>query len=242
MLLFDYDGTLTAIKPRPGLARLNKDTKLLLKGFSKKKKFLVGVISGRALADVKRKVGLTGIAYVGNHGFEIEYNGKYFVYPLPEKTRQVLNRLHRQLSRLFAPSQGVLVEDKLLSLSLHYRRVKPERMGAVKKIIKRLEAEYKQSPLVKFAYGKKVVEIRPRLSPDKGKAIGWLVKRLKTKQPLLIFAGDDITDEDAFKLVNTRKGISILVGKKHNSRAHYYVNNPGQLKDFLKRLEGHVRA
>ena len=72
----DFDGTITPIKPRPKDAKLNKNIRLLLRKISKNSSFIVGVLSGRSLKDIKEKVGLKNLIFAGNHGLEILYKNK----------------------------------------------------------------------------------------------------------------------------------------------------------------------
>lgn len=72
LILCDYDGTLTPIVSKSELATLSKKMKGILCLFSDHKRYKLGIISGRALEDVKNLVRIEGIYYAGNHGFEIE--------------------------------------------------------------------------------------------------------------------------------------------------------------------------
>lgn len=87
LLLTDYDGTLTPIVERPELANLSKDIRRLLQTLAYQRYITVGVISGRALVDLKDKVGISGIIYAGNHGLEIEGPGISFVNPVADELR-----------------------------------------------------------------------------------------------------------------------------------------------------------
>jgi trehalose 6-phosphate phosphatase len=69
-IFLDYDGTLTEIQKLPELAVLDKDVREILEKL--KQKYTLGIVSGRALNDVKSLVKVDGIFYSGNHGLEIE--------------------------------------------------------------------------------------------------------------------------------------------------------------------------
>ena len=81
LLLFDYDGTLTPIVDHPDLAVLAPGTKALLAGLSRDGRFILGIISGRSLDDVRARVGVSGLVYAGNHGLEIQGPGLDFTHP-----------------------------------------------------------------------------------------------------------------------------------------------------------------
>jgi trehalose-phosphatase len=85
--------------------------------------------------------------------------------------------------------------------------------------------------------GKKVLEVRPSVEWNKGKAIEWLLEIYGTPGKLPIFAGDDVTDEDSFRVLRRVGGISIFVGEdKTSSAANYYLDSPEQLRYWLEKL------
>ena len=85
--------------------------------------------------------------------------------------------------------------------------------------------------------GKKVLEVRPPVDWNKGKAIEWLLEIYGTPGSLPVFAGDDVTDEDGFRILHNVGGISIFVGKdKASSAADYYLDSPEQLYHWLGKL------
>ncbi|MBN2097347.1 MAG: hypothetical protein JW714_02580, partial [Candidatus Omnitrophica bacterium] len=81
LLCLDFDGTLTPIKPKPALAKLGAERRLLLAGLVGSRDCLVAIISGRSLKDLKSKISLNGLVLAGNHGLEISYGKKKFIYP-----------------------------------------------------------------------------------------------------------------------------------------------------------------
>ena len=131
LLLTDYDGTLTPIVERPELAHLPESTRMLLKALRYQPRFKVGVISGRALSDLKGRVGIHGIIYAGNHGLEIEGPGISFVNPIAEEMKPVLRVIHQVLKRALGGSRGVLVEDKGLTQA----ELGPEALGLARESI-----------------------------------------------------------------------------------------------------------
>ncbi len=241
LLLCDYDGTLTPITESPELADLSEKTRQLLRDLTHQSRFTVSVISGRALADLRRRVGIDGIIYAGNHGLEIEGPGIGLVNPLAEEMRPVFHLINQVLNKAMAPVKGVHVEDKGLTVSVHYRMVEEGKSEEVKNIFERVIATARSLGKVRITSGKKVYEVRPAVDWDKGEAIALLIDRYgkaKTKQELLpIFLGDDSTDEDGFKVIEKHGGISIFVGEKPvRSAARYYLTSPAEVEQFLERL------
>jgi trehalose-phosphatase len=240
LLLADYDGTLTPIAPRPSEALLPPEVGKKLAGLAKKPSVSVGVISGRAIEELKSMVGIKGIYYAGNHGLEIEGPGLKYVIPGAAATRRLIAALARELEAALDNISGVIVQEKGLSLSVHYRLVKEQQEGAVEDIVRRLTAGLVEKGEIILAPGKKVWEIKPPVEWDKGKAVETIEKSIKTrtKDPLLtIFLGDDVTDEDAFNVVKRPEGWSVYVGPENKkSAAGYCLNSPAEVEKLLERL------
>ena len=239
LLLTDYDGTLTPIVERPELANLPESTRLMLEALAQRYDFTVGVISGRALADLKDKVGISGIIYAGNHGLEIEGPGISFVNPVAEELRPILRVMHYVLSRTLGKIRGVLVENKGLSLSVHYRLVGERRAGEVERIVKKVVGGAEAAGQAKITSGKKVYEVRPSVTWDKGKAVKLLMKKYGKggrKSGLLpIYIGDDLTDEDGFRVIESYgSGISVFVGERdYHTSARFFLGSPAEVAKFL---------
>jgi len=241
LLLCDYDGTLTPIVDRPELAELSEKTRQMLQTLARQSHFTVGIISGRALADLRQKVGLSNIIYAGNHGLEIEGPGVSLVNPLAAEMRPVFRLINQVLNKALAPIKGVRVEDKGLSVSVHYRMVEEGKSEEVTNAFERVIATARSLGKVRITSGKKVYEVRPAVEWDKGKAIALLIERFgktKTKKELLpIYLGDDQTDEDGFKVIEKRGGISVFVGEETgNSAARYFLESPAEVEQLLSRL------
>jgi len=242
LLLTDYDGTLTPIVERPELANLSEEARRLLRTLARHHRFTLGVISGRALADLKDKVGISGIIYAGNHGLEIEGPGISFVNPMAEELRPILRIMHYVLSRALGTIKGVLVENKGLSLSIHYRLAEKRRAREIEGIVKQVVGGAEATGQAKITSGKKVYEVRPAVTWDKGKAIKLLMKKYGKggrKSGLLpMYLGDDLTDEDGFRVIEAYGiGISVFVGEQNQqSTARYFLKSPAEVATFMGTL------
>lgn len=247
LLFLDYDGTITPIAARPEMAVLSSQAKETLKQISHHSLFKLAIISGRSLSVIKALVGLENIAYVGNHGLEIECPLRYcqaqshekisFTHPIAKEIEPVLKKLEQSLKERLVGIDGVIIENKGLTLSLHYRLVRETAAKKIKKLF--LEAiEYGNAgDKLLVTEGKKVLEVRPPVEWNKGKAIERLLEIYGTPGSLPIFAGDDVTDEDGFKVLHMVGGISIFVGEdKASSAADYYLESPEQLHHWLEKL------
>ena len=240
-LFSDYDGTLAPIVETPELARMPEGTKELLEALARQRGCTVGIISGRALSDLSERVGIKRIIYAGNHGLEIEGPGIRFIDPIAEELRPVLHLMHRALTRAMGTIKGAFVENKGLTLSVHYRQASEQEEGHVKSIFDNTVAIARSLGKVRVTKGKKVLEVRPPVNWDKGKAIVYLMDayaRQNGKGNILpVFLGDDVTDEDGFKVLKERNGISIHVGAGDAcSGARYFVKSPDEVRTFLGRV------
>lgn len=231
-LLLDYDGTLTPIVKKPEFAVLHKPMKASLTKLCTKHP--VAIISGRALEDVKKLVGIKDIYYAGNHGFEIS-NDKSFVLPKALATKPLIGKLCSELEAQLRV-KGALVENKGLTASLHFRLVAQKDLPKLRKIFSRVAEPWIQAGKIRITLGKKVFELRPNLDWDKGKAVEWVIKVMKKQEFLPIYVGDDLTDEDAF-LALRKNGVTVLVTERaKRSYAKYWVKNVNEVAKFLKLL------
>ncbi len=241
LLLADYDGTLAQIVGRPRDAVLSASVRQELQALAGKSEISVGVISGRRVAEVKSLVAIEGIYYSGNHGLEIEGPGLKYVHPQAEAARAMMQDLGAQLAEALENIDGVIIQEKGLSVSVHYRLAKPDKEDAVTSAVKRITAPYVDKGEIRVYPMKKVWEIRPPLDWDKGKAAEFIGRKIKVnlKLPrlLTIYLGDDTTDEDAFRVLHRPDGWSIFVGgEKAASSAAYYLNSVVEVEEFLARL------
>jgi trehalose-phosphatase len=237
IIFLDYDGTLSPVASTPELALLPPKIGEVLRKLALRNNFEVGIISGRSLAEIKALIGLEGLAYAGNHGLEIECRKEGFVHPAATKATSLLKELYSQLVERLAGINGIILENKQFSLSVHYRLVAKSEAKKVKALFREVVEASKKQGKVRVTEGKKVIEVRPPVDWDKGKAIEWLLSHYRAENSLVIFAGDDVTDEDGFKFVNQINGISIRVGEASAlTCADYYVHFPEELCLWLEKL------
>ncbi len=170
--------------------------------------------------------------YVGNHGLEMWHNGRQAGVIVPQSSQEAVARIRLQLVNLAAEIPGALVEDKGLSVSLHYRLVPHRLEGHLMGVFVREIVPLVRALGLTVLHGKKVIELRPRLNWTKGDAALWVMKHIHQRSVLPIYIGDDLTDEDAFRALAA--GITIRVGAHGGSRAHYYVRG---VKDVVALLQ-----
>jgi trehalose 6-phosphate synthase/phosphatase len=210
-LFLDYDGTLTPTTLRPEDAQLSDLARQTLDQAARRPNLDTVIISGRALAEVQRLVGIPGLTYVGNHGFEIEGPGISYRHDGATRFLGALDAAAEDLDGLGIP--GAWVERKGATLSYHIRDTA---------VAQRREAERRARQLLKrrqlrVVVGKCVVEARPPVEWHKGHAaLHVLVQRHGANWPSRVralYIGDDTTDEDAFRSLRGI-GRSICVAPK----------------------------
>ena len=233
LLLSDYDGTLAPIAARPELAVLPPRTRLALQTFSQSAGVSVGVVSGRSLADVSNMVGLPGLIYAGNHGLEIQGNGLDFIHPEAEAVKPQLDDILRELGDRVAGIAGTLVEGKGLTLSVHFRLTAEDQKPRVHAEFEEATKDWLQAGEIRVTAGKEVLEVRPNIPWDKGKAIARIAEECP-KEALVMYFGDDLTDEDGFSAVHELNGISVFVGPaRQPTKALYRVDSPSEVATTL---------
>jgi trehalose 6-phosphate phosphatase len=245
LFLSDFDGTLAPIVERPEQALLAEPTRDMLRTLTSQRRFTVGIVSGRALTDLKAKVNLQGIIYAGNHGFEIEGPGLSFINPIVREIKPFFRILRQILVLTLGTIKGVLVEDKGMTISVHYRQVEEENIKDVETLVTRAVNGPASHGLFKVTAGNKVYEVRPAVDWEKGKAIQLLMKRYgkggRNSGLLPIYLGDDQTDEDAFRTIERYgPGLSVRIGSPSpTSAARYFLNSPAEVNCFLRQLVDH---
>jgi trehalose-phosphatase len=237
LLLTDFDGTLTPIRPTPAQARLDPSARAALRRLSRRAGIRVGLVSGRSIAELRRRVRIPGIVYVGNHGLEIEGPSARFVHPAARRRAASLARLARQLCAGLRRVRGVVVEAKGLSLSVHWRLVPAAQTRRFRARLRVALAPWAARRRVRVTYGKRVVEIRPPVAWDKGSAVEWLMGRYGYRHGEVLYLGDDRTDEDALRAAGRRGGLTVFVGARPSAAARWWVRDPQEAVRLLRRIE-----
>lgn len=229
LLFLDFDGTLAPIQRNPDLVELSAPRRLVLETLSKR--MFVSVVSGRALADIRGRIGIGGLAYIGNHGLEAKWGRRTWIHPMAEKLRPALGRLTKRIEARLVRFPRIRVENKGVTASFHYRCLDPALIGSLRRIVTEEVASRKGS--FRLAEGKKVFEILPDIDWNKGMGIRKLMDWLpRGTAALPICIGDDRTDEDAFELLGGAS-ITIHVGPARKTRARFRLADVEHVWIFL---------
>jgi trehalose 6-phosphate phosphatase len=224
LLVLDYDGTLSPIVSDPARASMRDQTAALIAELARLHP--VAVLSGRSRTDLLGRLqGIPLAAIIGNHGAEPDE-------PTGEEAqlRDVVAGWLAALVDVPALVEGAVVEDKGLSLSVHYRSASDPALAGrrLRRILGRLSGS-------RLVGGKRVFNLLPTSAPNKGTAFERL--RALHGREAALFVGDDLTDEDVFRRCRRTSGaLGVRVGRSATSAARYYLKSQAEIDALLEVL------
>lgn len=225
-MFFDFDGTLADLAARPDEVQVPDETRRILLDLREALRGAVAIISGREIASVDHFLLPVQLAISGVHGLTRRdaQGNLYATEPDLDGIHQVQNRL----GPFVAANTGLLLESKTGAVALHYRQ-RPELEAESHAAMRQAVAGHER---IQLRPGKMVIEALAH-NGNKGEAIASFLKEPPFAGRLPVFAGDDVTDEDGFALVNSLGGISIKVGNGE-TQARYRAKNTQELLSWLK--------
>lgn len=239
LVMLDIDGTLAPIAPRPELAVVPPETRRAVAALAAREGTHVVLVTGRAAADGRRLVAVGRAWVIGNHGCEVvSPEGEVAIDPAVEPWRQAIALAARQVAAAVAPIRGVVFENKTWSLSVHYRLADP----SVGPRLRATVDEIAERHGLVVTSGKMIVEVRAPARVDKGTAVLSLARRLGglAEGASLLFIGDDLTDEDAFRLLRARAphAVTVRVAEPGETAtaAEFSVRDPAAVRETLEWL------
>ncbi len=235
LLGLDFDGTLAPIAARPSQARMPAATRAALARLARAPGVSLGIVSGRELSELRRRVGLKGIHYIGSHGLEWRAPGGARQIKATPAQRRLMRKLGADLRRALAALPGIWVERKPASVAVHLRNANRRGALAAAALTRRVVRGY--GPRLTRLKGKKVIEFLPAGAPDKGAAVHRLMAALRRAYPgsIGLYVGDDATDEAAFRRLR-KQDFGILVGGPRRTHARFYLRTPQDVGRLLQRL------
>jgi len=240
-LFLDFDGTLAPMRRHPDKVKLSKVNRRILENLFSLPRINIAIVSGRRLSQIRKIIGIKGITYVGNHGFEILKGQEKKVFQKDARAEKTMKLIACELREAFRKYKGVLIEDKGVTLGVHFRMAEMSKMPEIERLFDRVIKPYKARKKVLVRPGKKSWEIRPAVKWDKGRAVLKLLKEKKDNASYAVFyIGDDVTDEDAFRALKKRKNTYTAkvdrCVKKNHTFADYYFRGTLEVAEFLKML------
>jgi trehalose-phosphatase len=240
--MLDIDGTLAPLAPRPEDAAMPEATRQVVQALASTPEVHVALVTGRAAADGRRLAALNGVWVIGNHGIEVSSpDGEAVVDASAAPFREVLAATAGELRERLRSIPGVRVEDKVWTLSIHYRLAEP---GVEPRLRKTLD-EVGHNHGLRLIRGKKIFELRPPIHVHKGTAVLGLSRQLVGSEldAALFYAGDDRTDEDAFRALRSTAphAVTVRVGAAADDQtaataAEFTVPNEEALRALLEWL------
>ncbi|XP_059624846.1 trehalose-phosphate phosphatase A-like [Cornus florida] len=254
-LFLDYDGTLSPIVDNPEDAIMSNNMRSAVRNVAKY--FPTAIISGRGRDKVYEFVRINELYYAGSHGMDImgpvrpasidhpncikstDKQGKEVdLFQPASEFLPMIDEVFRSLVEITKDIKGAKVENNKFCISVHYRNVDEKSWTTIGQAVHEILEDY---PRLRLTHGRKVLEVRPVLNWDKGKAVEFLLESLglsNCDDVLPIYVGDDRTDEDAFKVLREgNQGYGILVSPvPKESNALFSLKDPSEVMEFLKSL------
>ncbi|KAK6935217.1 Trehalose-phosphatase, partial [Dillenia turbinata] len=255
-IFLDYDGTLSPIVDDPDRAFMPKPMRAAVRDVAKY--FPTAIISGRSRDKVYELVGLTELYYAGSHGMDImcpvshamsndhqscikstNQQGKEVnLFQPASEFLPMIDEVFRTLVENTKDIKGARVENHKFCASVHYRNVHEKSWPTIAQIVHDILKDY---PRLRLTHGRKVLEVRPVIDWNKGKAVEFLLESLglsNRDDVVPLYIGDDSSDEDAFKVLRERnQGYGILVSSlPKETKAFYSLKDPQEVMEFLNSL------
>ncbi len=231
---FDFDGTLTELAETPGAAVLGDHARQALEQLFQAASGALAIVTGREIDSIDALLSPMHLPVAGVHGFERRNGaGAISAYRAEENAACSLENILRPF---VTHNPGLMLEKKRGALALHYR-LRPDLEALCLSLVEDAAAA---SPKTVLTRGKMVIETRFHAA-TKGTAIHDFLQELPFRGRVPFFAGDDVTDEDAFAAVNALDGISVKVGPG-DTAARYRVSSVSAFLTWLsttaERLKG----
>ncbi|GAB4848673.1 hypothetical protein Ancab_003385 [Ancistrocladus abbreviatus] len=245
VMFLDYDGTLSPIVDDPDRAFMSDDMRKAVRKVARY--FPTAIVSGRCRDKVFDFVRLAELYYAGSHGMDIkgpakgsEYmkDSQAVLFQPASEFLPMIDEVYKALLEKTKFILGAKVENNKFCISVHFRCVDEKKWSELANEVRLVMKEY---PKLRLSQGRKVLEIRPTIKWDKGKALEFLLESLgfsNSSDVFPVYIGDDRTDEDAFKVLRDRgQGFGILVSKiPKQTNASYHLQEPSEVMGFLQRL------
>jgi trehalose 6-phosphate phosphatase len=229
-LFLDVDGTLLEIEREPGAVHVPERLCRILEQLQGATGGALALVSGRSLHQLDHLFSPLHFSAAGLHGLERRNLGRTTIRAAPDW--EALEKARRPLAAFGEVNEGILLEDKVLTLALHYRNA-PQLADAATALAEQAVAE--SAGALVLLHGKMVCELKPP-GMDKGRAIAAFLEESPFVGRRPVFAGDDLTDEAGFAAINERGGVSIRIGENRATAALFGHRDVAAVQTWLLEL------
>jgi len=197
----------------------------------------VAVMSGLDRGELHDRLGIAGMHYLGNRGLEISGPGHIFVEPSATEKTTLLKEVGIKLAAKLQGISGVSIEDKGLTLNVHYEQAGAESIEQIRRAVHAvLSTSDHPFQLTTIDNG---FEIRPRVSWNKSAAVGWVKEQIGHPDALVIYVDDNVSGENPAATIPD--AITIKAGAD-DPIAQYRVDGPKEVIEFLRWLDDFLQA
>ena len=236
-LVLDYDGTLAEFAPTPDTIIPDPRIISLMQNLIAAPGITPAILSGRRLAHIQKLVPLQGMLLAGTYGIEMQLpDGQLLMRLSFSEIRPTIEKILIEWQALLEKREGFYLEDKGWSLAIHGRFANPDElpiiMNKAKHIVQNLHLsnEYRLSGDAMF------LELAPATA-NKANAVDMILNKIVPDDALIIYAGDDAKDEEAFKVIIAKHGNAIKVcAVEVETLAQYRLARPHELLEWLRNL------
>lgn len=240
LLLFDFDGTLAPIVAHPILAVLPSTTRDLLAGLAALPHVAIGIISGRELGQLKERIGLSGLAYAGSGGMQIELGGEHLVDEALAEFDKDSSTIVATLTAAVSKYPGAWIEKKPGCLAIHHRSLQPLLSVCLQQEVREsLVCFLEEPPVIRLRDVCRALEIALSDAWTKADAIDRILAA-RESDAYVVFAGDGANDEEAVARVNALGGLTIGIGPDSPPGTTLRRANPEVLAADLARLQKEI--
>jgi trehalose 6-phosphate phosphatase len=241
-LFLDYDGTLAEFAPTPDQVVPKPEVIDLLHLLSHLEQVQLAVISGRSLGHVQRLVPSFLLVLAGTYGIELQMPDGTIVHRAKySAVRPALEQLKGRWQTLVAGQPGFFIEDKGWALALHARFAEEAVADQVLAAARSAALESITSDRFRLLTGSRFFEVAPALA-QKSRTVEYLLERLAWPGALALYLGDDDKDEEAFEVIQARRGLSILIAAEPRAtHAQARLSSPSAARRWLAELAQRLR-
>lgn len=232
LLILDFDGTLAPIVADPNLARVGVANLRTLRRLEGHRNVRICVLSGRLKVQLVARIPVRGVLLIGEHGLSLARQGTL----QRRRLKRNLSEITRGIGDLVRSEPGAVLEKKDMSLTVHFRRVRPRLKGRFVAALKGRLDSFAAEKRFKLRHGKEIYEVLPNLDWGKGRVAAKLAQR-SGPDSIVIAIGDDSTDEEMFQQLPEALTVKVGPGK---TAARFRLADPKEVSKFLNWLDKQI--